>query len=370
MHAEPTESSSPADLPSRSAWLRFFDTFLQEKNIKWMLGLGGLILFASSLMLVTSHWQDYTPLWKSLVVIGYTAVLYVLGEIAYQQLALRRTGTSLFATTVLLIPITFLAVRAVHAEGLEANNILGIVGLLLANTAFAAVAGRRILRHFLRKDQPTFLASYLILSLAGAIVPGLSDEFAVPAALFLWAVFAAGTMKVGRHVFWLGEEHRLPRIFGFFPILLLGTQFITLFAFLAPGVPQPWIGFGLVLAAIPVLLTADALARVFEERTGNLVRPLPWSIVLPMLVGLGLCFAGVYLSWTGFPQYYAAVPSALLTAVIFIQAARRTQHPGFVWAMWVSVVLCYQTSPVFFRELAQAVVQRGADAVSEPKFMV
>jgi hypothetical protein len=131
MHAEPFDNPAPADLPPRSAWLRFFDTFLQEKNIKWMLGLGGLILFASSLKLVTSHWQDYTPLWKSLVVMGYTAVLYVLGEIAYQQLGLRRTGTSLLATTVLLIPISFLAVRALHNNGLQSNSIAGIVGLLL-----------------------------------------------------------------------------------------------------------------------------------------------------------------------------------------------------------------------------------------------
>ncbi len=367
MPAEPIEHSTPADLPPRAAGLRFFDTFLQEKNIKWMLGLGGLILFASSLMLVTSHWQDYTPLWKSLVVMGYTAILYVLGEIAYQQLGLRRTGTSLFATTVLLIPISFLAVRTVNAPGLEAGHVAGIIGLLLANTLFAAFAGRRILRHFLRQDQFTFLLSYLTLSLSGAIVPGLPQKFAIPAALFLWMVFAAGTIKVNRHVFWLGEEHRLPRIFGFFPILLLGIQFLTLFAFLAPGVPLPWMGFGLVLTAIPVLMTADALAQVFEQRTGNLVRPLPWSLVLPTLVGTVLCFAGLCLSWTGFPATFAAVPTALLTAAIFAMVARRTQQAGFVFAMWAGVVLAYQASPVFFREFARTVVHQGANAVSESR---
>lgn len=367
MHAEPSEHIPPGELPTRSAWLRFFDTFLQEKNIKWMLGLGGLILFGSSLMLVTSHWQEYTPLWKSLVVMGYTAVLYLLGEIAYEQLGLRRTGTGLLAMTVLLIPVSFLAVRAVHVAGVEANSTVGIIGLLLANTVFAGVAGRRILRHFLRQDQPTFLASYLILSLAGAIVPGLGSPFAIPTALLLWLVFAAGTFKVNRHVFWLGEEHRLPRIFGFFPILLLGTQFITLFAFLAPHIELPWIGFGLVLTAIPVLITADTLAKVFEERTGNLVRPLPWSLVLPLLVGLGLSVAGVCLSWQNFPGSSAAVPTSLLAAMIFVQAARRTKHEGFVWAMWACVVLGYQSSPVFFRELARTAVEQGAVAVSESR---
>lgn len=357
---------SPDELP-RSAWLKFFDTFLQEKNIKWMLGLGGLILFASSLMLVTSHWQDYTPLWKSLVVMGYTVVLYVLGEVAYRQLGLRRTGTSLLAMTVLLIPISFLAVRVMHEDLSGASHLAGIVGLLLANTVFAAVAGRRILQHFLRQDQPTFLMSYLGLSLAGALVPGLPQTYAAPVGLLLWAMFAVGTIKVNRHVFWLGEEHRLPRIFGFFPILLLGTQFLTLFAFLAPGIELPWMGFGLVLTAVPVLMTANALAQVFEERTGNLVRPLPWSLVTPLLVGLGLCLVGVCLSFTEFRTSLAPVPTALLAALVLCQLARRTRHPGFVWAMWGGVLVAYQTSPIFFQELARSVIRQGAEAVSEAR---
>ncbi|MFT5094411.1 MAG: hypothetical protein ACI93T_003250, partial [Porticoccaceae bacterium] len=44
----------------RSPIVRFFETFFQEQNIKWMLGVGMMILIGSSLMLVTSHWDAYT----------------------------------------------------------------------------------------------------------------------------------------------------------------------------------------------------------------------------------------------------------------------------------------------------------------------
>lgn len=101
--------SAPAE--TRSAVLRFLDAFFQERNIKWMLGIGILILLGSSLMLVTAHWDDYTPVWKYLILLGYTAGIHGLGQLSYHSLALRRTGTGLMALTVLLIPLTFLGLH-------------------------------------------------------------------------------------------------------------------------------------------------------------------------------------------------------------------------------------------------------------------
>ena len=52
--------AAPSASPTGSALLRFFDSFLQERNIRWMLALGMLILFGSSLTLVRAHWKDLT----------------------------------------------------------------------------------------------------------------------------------------------------------------------------------------------------------------------------------------------------------------------------------------------------------------------
>ena len=95
----------------RSPIVRFFETFFQEQNIKWMLGVGMMILIGSSLMLVTSHWDAYTPLWKSVILLGYTLGVHIAGQVSYHSLALRKTGTVLMALTVLLIPLGFHALR-------------------------------------------------------------------------------------------------------------------------------------------------------------------------------------------------------------------------------------------------------------------
>src|SRR5436190_21287384 len=101
--------SSPPQAPSLI--VRFLDSFLQERNIKWVLAFGMLILLGSSLLLVTTHWNDYAPLWQNLIVLGYSAGIYAAGEWSYHRLGLRRTGTVLLGLTVLLIPILFLVIR-------------------------------------------------------------------------------------------------------------------------------------------------------------------------------------------------------------------------------------------------------------------
>lgn len=359
----------------RSPVVRFFETFFQEQNIKWMLGVGMMILIGSSLMLVTSHWDAYTPLWKSVILLGYTIGVHVAGQVSYHSMALRKTGTVLMALTVLLIPLGFHALRWNFSEnfGQQSTSLL----LLAGNCVFGAVSSRKIFGHFLRSSQPTFLLSYGILCVAATLLPAVPLGLAPWAALALWAFFAIGAVKVNRHVFWLTEEHRLPRIVGFFPILLLGGQFLTLFATsvvnatpLVDAIPVEWIGFGMVLTAIPVLLTADALARVFLQVHGKLARPLPLGIVVPMLNGLALMAGGVCVSAIGFPNAFALVPASALAAVMMAVVARRTEKSGFVWAMLGGLLMAYQCSPVFFRELAGQLVQQGAAAVNEERLPI
>jgi hypothetical protein len=124
----------------RSPIVRFFETFFQEQNIKWMLGVGMMILIGSSLMLVTSHWDAYTPLWKSVILLGYTVCVHVAGQVSFHSLALRKTGTVLMALTVLLIPLGFHALRWNFSEdfGQQAASLL----LLAGNGVFATLATR------------------------------------------------------------------------------------------------------------------------------------------------------------------------------------------------------------------------------------
>src|SRR5688500_991717 len=95
--------------PRTSIVTRFFDAFLQEGNIKWMLALGVFILIASSLLLVVPAWTEATPPWRCFVFLGYACAAYLAGEWTYHRLGLRKTGTVFLGLTVLLIPILCLA---------------------------------------------------------------------------------------------------------------------------------------------------------------------------------------------------------------------------------------------------------------------
>ncbi len=358
---------------SDSPLVRFFDSFLQEKNIKWVLASGLLILLGSSLMMVTKGWSGFDPTIKFMVIMGYTAALFTAGQWSYHQLALRKTGTVLMALTVLMIPATFVgwhwlwsSVDATATQGI-AIVLLGLNGLL------AAFASQRIFAHLLRGNQTTFVLSFLLLSFSAAAAPAvreLAPCWSWLSSFVLWSVFAVGVIKVNRHVFWLTEEHRQPRIFGFFPIVLLGMQFLLVFTTnFVQTIPTDWLGLALVLVAIPVLGTADRVARVFQERTGNLVRPIPWPIMLPLCVGLILCAAGLGLAASGMAGGvpYPLVPTAALVAILMGVAAHRADRPPFVWAMLACVVIAYNFSPVFFQELARAAIKQGAQAVNEAR---
>lgn len=396
-------AARPAD-GQRLPVLRWLDAFLQEQNIKWILGIGALILVGSSLKLVGTLWHDSSPAFKHLILLAYTTIVWEAASFSYWRLGLRKTGTVLKALTVLLIPISFLGLHWVLRESADGPiELVRNLGLLTLNVGLAWCAARPIFTHFLRAQQPTFLFSYLVLCLAGAIVPALPANLWPLTTFVLWAVFSAGVVKVNRHVFWMTEDRRLPRICGFFPILLLGGQFVTLFAaYVLPHVPVDWLGLACVLTAMPVLLTADAVARVFQQRARTFGREAaslsvgaadtlapprfprerqeersdfveqaraswPWSVLLPLLTGLVLCLAGVGLAATGLPFPRALVPTAAIAAFLMAVVARRTGRSGFVWAMLVGLTLSYNFSYVFFRELAAMLIHSGAVAVHEQR---
>ncbi len=357
---------------NRSIVVRFLDSFLQEQNIKWMLGLGMLILFGSSVKLVSTNWNTTSATWKYIVLLAYTGAIAVAANQAYWRLGLRKTGIVLMALTVLLLPVTFLVWSNVWTE--SQAGVWGLARslfLLALNIAASWPVAEYIFRHFLRGRQPTFVACYLALVAAGAIVPQIPIEWWPATGLTLWGLMTVGSVKVHRHVFWLTEERRLPRIIGFFSVALLGAQFGLLFtAYLLPAVSWEWLGLVCALVALPVLATADATAHVFLQRTGNLVRPIPWAIVLPLLAGLCLCAAGLCLSATGLPFPKALVPTGAVAAALLWGTARRTNKQAFVWAALACVVLSYNFSYALFRDLAAQLVQRGAVAVHEERLPI
>lgn len=359
---EPQEAKNPL--------VHFLDSFLQERNIRWILFAGLAILFGSSLMLVTTHWNEAGPIWKYAIFLGYTAIAFVVGRYACLKFDLQRTANVLMSLVTLLLPVTIVAWRWTWQDAalVSAMQLPSLV-LLAVNLAFAAFAAREIFRHMLRDDQFTFLASYVILCAATAVLPFLPHALLLPAAVVLWSVFTAGALKVNRHVFWLVEELRLPRVFGFLPIALLATQCVGLVAIgVAPHVNIFWLAPIVVLTSLTILLAADELARVYEQRTGGLVWPWPLSIAAPVATGLLACLAGVGLAAAGLPLAHDGRPlvvAAAIGAVVMYRVARRTDRTVFVYAMLLLATVAYNFSPTFSLDTARAVVAQSAQVVQE-----
>ncbi len=362
----------------RSLLLRFLDGFLREQNIKWVLGLGMLILLGSSAMLIGSNWAGYSPTWKYLTMLGYTAVFAVAGLWANGGLGLKKTGAALMGLTVLMFPVLFFGLHQIDEGGRgQAFGVLQSgwgISLLSVTITSCWLITKRIFGQFLGGSQPTFLLAYVVLAVSGAFVPSLPEAASIPGALLCWAVFAAGSVKVNRHVFWLAEEHRAPRIYAFLPVLLLGGQFLALFSGFAADIDIEWLGTGCVLVSVPVLLTAEAVADVFRRRTGDLVRPLPVAISAPLFIGSLLCAIGLVLAITGglsaSGSPLAITPTAAVVAVLLFVVARRAGHQAFVWGSMLSAVVAYNFCPFFFRDLARQLVDSGAGAIAEERLPI
>ncbi|MDX1607396.1 MAG: hypothetical protein R3202_14485, partial [Candidatus Competibacterales bacterium] len=320
--------------------LRFLDGFLQERNIRWLLACGALILLGSSLMLVVEGWGHYSPGWQYLTMLAYTVAIHAAGWWCDRRLGLVRTGIALQALTVLLVPVLFTGLA-----WLQDGGGAGYWLLLAVTAAAAGPATAWIFRRWLHAVPPTFLACYLLLSLAGAVLPLLPEAAAPFAVLTLWALFALGAVKVNRQMFWLTERHRLPRVFGFLPLALLGGQFLGLYAFhYADRFALEWLGLGCALTTLPLLLTAATLARVQQQRDGGLVPTLAPVIMVPVLTGmllgvlaLGLATAGVALGQSG----RALTPTALVLAGLWLHAGGWLRQQAFVWAGVAAAVLGY-----------------------------
>ncbi len=122
--------------------------------------------------------------------------------------------------------------------------------------------------------------------------------------------------------------------FRILPILLLGLQFLVLVILKAgAALPVEWIGLGLVLTSSTVLMTARTVADVYRQRTGGNLRPLPWNILAPLMVGVTLSLIGVLVSFYGFSYgpttTRAVVPTALIAGAMMFVVARQTNQQAF-----------------------------------------
>lgn len=368
------DNNSPGTaVDQRSGLERFVGAFFQERNIKWMLVIGAAIVFGSSLMLVNQRFESWSTSLKYLTILGYTVATFVFAEFGRRRLGLRVTAQVLHLLTLFLLPVTFLALNWLSSGTATQDTLAAVevLGLMIPATAFLWFASTRIFEFLVRGRQTTFVLSYMLLCIAGAL-PALENPLlAAGLATVLWAVMTVGVVKLNRHMFWMAEENQWPRVFGFLPIAILGLQFISLVWLKSvAAIPVAWLGPGCVMLAATILMTTRTIADVFRQRTGNLVRPLPWHIAIPLFAGFALTIASVVVAGVNFPDVRPVVPTAIVAAILMSVAAKDTRHTGFVWTALVFLTVAYQFTPAFFRELALSVRDSAASAMGERRLPI
>lgn len=370
------ENSSPLQASGMkptevSPFERFIASFFHESNIKWMLFVGAAIVTVSSLKLVAQQWEAWSVPFKFLSILVYVAAIYGFAEASEKLLGLRSTSSVLKILTLILLPISFFALPWLAASATQ--NALSLFPLLAIGMIFATYVSDRIFRGFLLERQPTFQAAYLLLSLAGAMP--VIEQGALLVAAAIWLIGTLGIIKINRHVFWLVEQHRKPLVLGHLPILLIGTQMVVIFATKLNWLHQlEWLGLGLVLCSIPIVLTARTVAHVYKARTGGLLTTFPLDVAVPLFIGLVMAAAGVVLSFTGFhligPTTIAAVPTCTIAAILAWLAARDTSNSKFTWVSIVLMLVAYQASPTLVSSFAKQAILVASSTLSEERLPI
>ncbi|MBC7964772.1 MAG: hypothetical protein H7Z17_02510, partial [Fuerstia sp.] len=187
-------SNQATAIDQRSGLERFVGAFFQERNIKWMLVIGAAIVFGSSLMLVNQRFDSWPTSLKYLTILGYTAATFGFAEFGRRRLGLRVTAQVLHLLTLFLLPVTFLALNWLSSSTATQNTLAAIevLGLMIPATAFLWFASTRIFDFLLRGRQTTFVASYMLLCIAGALPAMQNSILAAGLSAVLWAVMTVG----------------------------------------------------------------------------------------------------------------------------------------------------------------------------------
>jgi len=133
--AAPSSPPPPPPAPEpQHSWQELLARFLQSRNIRWGELAGGLLVIASSIALVLSFWNTITevPWLKAGAILALNLALFAVARYAHRRWQLPRASESLAVVSLLLAPISLLAVRVLEAWPLWAivGTLVGVVALL------------------------------------------------------------------------------------------------------------------------------------------------------------------------------------------------------------------------------------------------
>ncbi len=153
VEAEKEISAEEREIEEHSGIARIFSAFLQERNIRWGEIIAALIMVGFAIPLSITLWRETGNIGKYLIFLSTTLVLFGAGFYVFSRLKLAITAKVLLTTTLLLIPLHFLALDLMQFSfiiSISAAIALAVVGYLAA-------------RLIMDEGVITFIVAYLLL---------------------------------------------------------------------------------------------------------------------------------------------------------------------------------------------------------------
>lgn len=86
--------------------------FLENFSINWLLYLGAFLVSVASIIFIAYKWQEFSPYFKLLILLGFSGTLYGFGQYTLKGLKLRKAGLTLIGLGLFMLPIIFYGTNA------------------------------------------------------------------------------------------------------------------------------------------------------------------------------------------------------------------------------------------------------------------
>ena len=322
----PPKPKPPAAPPApRKSWAEMLAGFMEQRNIRWVELIGGLLIVGSSVALVLSLWQklsgyQYFQYFQFSIFVAATSAVFGVGLYAHHRWKLESTSRGLLAIATLLVPLSFLFMALSSKNNADATIVLaglialGIFAWLVGLAGRVLVPGGRWLQ----------VAAVLGCSAAVPVVGWwvLEDSPArwlVAAGCLPVAFFAAA---VGGYLYRLREQEHVDVPGAAALFTLLGTGAFSLLVALgllvsqAGGVrgPLDYLSLPVALAAIPILACGLTAGRK-TDRDASLAAYQTAGTTIGLL-GMLAMLAALGLAWPG-PLGIIAIGGLNCAALVF-----------------------------------------------------
>ena len=128
----------------RKSWAEMLAGFMEERNIRWIELIGGLLFVGSSAALVLSLWQKLSGFQyiQFLIFVAATSAVFGVGLYAHHRWKLESTSRGLLVIATLLVPLDFLFMALSSRNNLDLITALAGLSALAVFAWLIGLAGR------------------------------------------------------------------------------------------------------------------------------------------------------------------------------------------------------------------------------------